>query len=85
MRDGGFPEYVKSQNADVLLALFDDIIYRDIAVRYGIRDVRSLKSLLLYLVANIGNLVTASKLPQILGIKSVATVLDYFSFFEQSI
>lgn len=84
MRDGGFPEYVKSQNADVLLALFDDIIYRDIAVRYGIRDVRSLKSLLLYLVANIGNLVTASKLTQILGIKSAATVLDYFSFFEQS-
>ena len=56
----------------------------DIAIRYNIRDVKSLKRLLLYLVANVGNLVTATKLTQSLGIKSSATILDYFSFFEQT-
>ena len=81
---GGFPEFIKNNNVDILTTLFEDILYRDIAVRYNIRDVKSLKRLLLYLVANVGNLVTATKLTQLLGIKSSATILDYFSFFEQT-
>ena len=81
---GGFPEFVKYNNPDILTTLFEDILYRDIAVRHGIRDVESLKRLLLFLVANVGNLVTATKLTQALGIKSSATVLSYFSFFEQT-
>lgn len=81
---GGFPEYLKTDNSDVLEALIDDILYRDIAVRYNIRDVKSLKRLLLYLASNVGNLTTATKLTQTIGIKSSATVLDYFSFFEQA-
>ena len=81
---GGFPEYVKLSNPEILTALFDDILFRDIAVRYGIRDVKSLKQLLLFLVSNVGNLVTATKLTQALGIKSSATVLDYFSYFEMT-
>lgn len=84
MQEGGFPEYLKMSNSDILLSLFDDIVYRDIAVRYGIRDVNSMKGLLLYLVANVGNLVTATKLSQMLGLKSRSTVLEYLSFFEQS-
>ena len=81
---GGFPEFIKHENQDILISLFDDILYRDIAVRFGIRDIDSLKRLLLYLVANVGNLVTATKLTKVLGIKSSASILDYFSFFEQA-
>lgn len=81
---GGFPEYVKTQNQDILGTLVDDILYRDIAVRHNIRDVKSLKRLLIFLASNVGNLVSATKLTQTIGIKSVATILDYFSFFEQS-
>jgi predicted AAA+ superfamily ATPase len=84
MTIGGFPEYIKTENPDILAVLIDDILYRDIAVRYNIRDVKSLKRLLLFLASNNGNLVTATKLTQTLGIKSPATILDYFSFFEQS-
>ena len=84
LETGGFPEYVKLNNPDILTALFDDILYRDIAVRHSVRDVNSLRRLLLFLVANTGNLVTATKLKQTIGIKSSATVLDYFSFFEQT-
>ncbi len=81
---GGFPEYLTFSNPEILSSLLDDILFRDIAVRYGIRDVRSLKRLLIFLISNAGNLVTANKLTQVLGIKSSATVLDYFSFFEQA-
>lgn len=69
---------------DVLTDLVNDIVYRDIAVRYNIRDDHSLKSLLAYLMGNVGNLVSATKLKQILGMKSTSTVSDYFSYFEQT-
>lgn len=84
MNDGGFPEYVKTGNGDILSALFDDILYRDIAVRYGVRDVASLKSLLLYLASNYGNLISANKLAGIISIKSPKTVLEYMSYFEEA-
>lgn len=81
---GGFPEYLKYKNPDILTELFDDILYRDIAVRYSVRDVKSLKRLLIFLVTNVSNLVSATKLSQPFGIKSTTTVLTYFSFFEQA-
>lgn len=83
LNDGGFPEYIKTRNGDILSALFDDILYRDIAVRYGVRDVTSLKALLLYLASNYGNLISANKLSGIIGIKTPKTVLEYLSYFEE--
>ena len=84
MDTGGFPEFIKTHNLDILTELFHDIINRDIIVRYGIRDLRSLKNLAVYLVSNVGNLVTASKIQQPLNIKATATVLEYFSFLEDA-
>jgi predicted AAA+ superfamily ATPase len=57
---------------------------RDIAVRYGIRDVKTLQRLALYLLSNIGNLISANKLKQAFGISSATTILEYFSYLEQS-
>lgn len=84
MLDGGFPEYLKSGNGDILLSLFDDILYRDIAVRYGIRDVKSMKSLLLYIASNYGNLFSANKLTNFVDVKTAKTILEYLNYFEGS-
>ncbi len=81
---GGFPEYLKTKDSTVLTSLIDDILYRDIAVRYNIRNTKVLKHLLVFLISNVGNLITAGKLAKALGVKSTATLLDYFSYFEQS-
>jgi uncharacterized protein len=62
----------------------NDILNRDIAVRYGIRDVVSLKKLTVYLISNIGKLVSANNLKEILGLKSTTTILEYFSYLENS-
>ncbi len=79
---GGFPEYVKTGNQDILTQLQSDILYRDIAVRYGIRDVTSLRRLYVYLVSNPAQLFSPSKLTQAAGVKSPTTILEYISFFE---
>jgi uncharacterized protein len=81
---GGFPEYVKTENEEILSQLLNDILNRDISVRYGIRDVASLKKLTVYLISNIGKLVSANNLKEILGLKSTTTILEYFSYLENS-
>ena len=81
---GGFPEFVKSGNTDILQQLANDILYRDIAVRYNIRDVRSLRTLFIYLLSTVGNPVSPSRLTQVAGVKSASTVLDYLSYFVTS-
>lgn len=84
MEIGGFPEYVKTEDEDILHQLFEDILVRDIAVRYGVRDVKTLQRLALYLVSNVGNLVTGNKLRSLFGIGATSTVMEYFSYLEQT-
>lgn len=82
MSTGGFPEYVKNPNNIILSNLLDDILIRDIAVRYGIKDTMALRRLTAYLLANIGNLTSANKLKEPCGIKSATTILEYISHIE---
>lgn len=84
LKDGGIPEYLKTGASIILNALVDDILMRDIAVRNNIRDVISLRQLTAYLITNIGNLVSASKLVGMFDIKSPATFLEYFSFLKDA-
>jgi predicted AAA+ superfamily ATPase len=81
---GGFPEYLKTGNTDIVAQLQRDILYRDIAVRYGLRDTGSLHRLFGFLVSNAARLVSPSRLTGTAGVKSPSTVLEYFSYFEAS-
>jgi uncharacterized protein len=84
LRKGGFPEYLKTENGFILNQLLEDILYRDIAVRYAVRDVKSLKQLAVYLLSNIAKPVSASNLTKLFAIKSVSALLDYFAFLENA-
>lgn len=84
MQLGGFPEYLKSSFEEILAGLLDDILIRDIAVRYSIKDTRGLKRLAVFLLSNIGNLTSANKLREPSGIGSTTTILEYISHLEQS-
>jgi len=84
MKTGGFPEYVKVGDEEQLISLFNDVLIRDIVARYGIKDIKSLQRLVSYLMLNIGNRVTASKLKQPLSIGATSTILSWFSHLELS-
>jgi hypothetical protein len=81
---GGMPEYVKHEESEIILNLLNDILYRDIAVRHSLRDIETLKKLTIYLLTNIGKLVSANKLTDTFGLKSTTTILDYFGFLSNS-
>ncbi|MCE6992432.1 ATP-binding protein [Dyadobacter sp. CY323] len=82
LHTGGFPEYVKFGLEEVLHHLFEDILIRDIAVRYGVRDVKTLQRLALYLVSNVGKLVTGNRLKSLFEVGSTSTIMDYLSHLE---
>lgn len=84
LHEGGFPEYLKIQNPAILQQLLDDILLRDIAVRYTVRDVKSLRKLAVYLISNIGKPVSATKLKDTFGIKATSTILEYFGYMEDA-
>lgn len=84
LKNGGFPEYLKSHDSQQLASLFDDILMRDIVARYGIKDTKSLQRLAAFLISNIGNRITASKLKQPLSIKATSTILTWLSHLEMS-
>lgn len=84
LTEGGFPEFLQYRNNQILKQLFDDILFRDIIVRYGIKDSKSVRILAAYLCSNCGNLISGTKLSSQLGLKTTATILDYLSFLENS-
>ena len=81
---GGFPEFLKSERQELLHQLFGDLLLRDIAVRYGVRDIRSLQNLAMYLVSNVSKQVSGNNLSKTLEIKATSTVMEYFSYLEES-
>ncbi len=84
LETGGFPEYVKQGSDDILNQLFDDILIRDIAVRHGVRDIKTLQRLAHYLVSNVGNLITGNRLKVLFEVGATSTVMEYLSFLEDA-
>ena len=81
---GGFPEYLKFDNAQILQELLNDILIRDIAVRYNIRSIKTLKEMALYLITNVGREFSFNFLKKTFDLGSTNTVIDFVSYFEDS-
>jgi len=84
MNSGGFPEYLKTNNPEILPHLFQDILIRDISVRNSVRDIKSLQRMALYLISNVGQRVSGTRLKNIFGMGSATTALEYLSYFEMA-
>ena len=84
LRSGGFPEYLKYSQVEILQEYFNDIIQRDIVERYKIKNIKQLKELARYLITNTGNLTTYNQLKKICEIKSVNTIINYFYYLENA-
>ena len=79
---GGFPEFIKTQDEEILFRLLDDIIYRDVAIRHGLRQTHILRQLAIYLISNSGKLYSLTNLKNTFGIGSVRSVADYITWLE---
>lgn len=74
---GGFPEAVKQSDPALLEQYWQDILYRDIFPRYGIRNIREIRELTLFLAANCASIHSYKSLQGVAGVKSQMTVRSY--------
>jgi predicted AAA+ superfamily ATPase len=81
---GGIPDSLKYPKLEIHKTLYDDVLYRDIATRYKVDHVKSLKELAFYLISNISTLISFNKLKDLLKLGSVNTVRTYIDYLENS-
>lgn len=74
---GGFPEILKIGDTTLLEQYYKDIIYRDVITRYGIKNVKEIKELTLFLAANPGTAQSYKNIQKIIGVRSQNTVKNY--------
>ncbi|MEW6528366.1 MAG: ATP-binding protein [Candidatus Micrarchaeota archaeon] len=84
LRNGGFPEYLKERNPEVLRHLLGDIVARDISIRHKIRNLKTLNEMALYILSNFGKEFSYNSLKKIFELGSVNSVISFISFFEDS-
>ena len=73
---GGFPSVVMADEPlkeTILSGIFDSIVLNDIAHRAGVKDTHILKSVILFLADNVGQLVNPSKISNTLTSERVPT------------
>ena len=80
---GGFPESYKFGKA-MTSRIYEDILTKDILLRYKITKLEELKKLSNYLVSNSSQEMSFSKLGKILGVKHVSTISNWISYLENS-
>ena len=81
---GGFPEYIKNENPEVLHELLSDIVMKDIAARFGIKNTTILNKIVIYLISHVGKEFSYNSIKKMFEIKSVKSVIDYITFFENA-
>ena len=81
---GGFPEYLKYGQLETLQQLYRDIIYRDIAVRHGVRNVKALVDIALFLISNVAKEYTLNRLKNNYNLGSANSASEYVGWYEDS-
>jgi len=82
LNNGGFPEFLEYQNIKISQELLNDIIARDIVVRYGLRNPVIIKNLALYLISNVAKEISYTNLKKMFNLGSVNSIISYINYFE---
>jgi len=81
---GGFPEFLKKNNPTILHEVLSDIVMKDIAVRFNIKNMDILKKIAVFLITNVGKEFSYNSIKKTFNIKSVQSVINYIGFFEEA-
>ncbi len=80
---GGFPEIVLTDRKELLKEYFEDILFKDIILRYSIRDANTLRKIATYCLTNVSKLISYNSIRNVFKI-SLDKVKSYLSYLEES-
>ncbi len=81
---GGMPEFVKYLDDEILTRIYEDIVTKDIAIRYKITNVFQLKQLYQLLISNFSTRFSFRSLMQHSTIQSNTTIKNYLEYLENT-
>ena len=81
---GGFPQYIKTNDKNILREIYKDIIFRDILVRHKLKNERIIQELCFFLISNISKEISFNKLKNLLSLSNTNTIKQYLSYLENS-
>jgi len=84
MDDGGFPEFLKDPDLEILQRTFDDILFRDVIARYGIREIKSFRLLCRYLYTNMTREASLTSLASVVQMKSPVSLKNWIGYLEDT-
>jgi predicted AAA+ superfamily ATPase len=84
MLEGGMPEYLKYKDDEILIRVYEDIVAKDIAIRYKITNLFQLKQLYQIMISNFSTRFSFRSLVQQTGIQSNSTIQNYVGFLENA-
>lgn len=84
LKTGGFPDFLKYNDDEFLKRIYNDILYKDLLVRFKIKEVKAFKELAAFLFTNFTKEMSYNSLKNILGFKSLTSVKNYIDFMQES-
>lgn len=81
---GGMPEFLIYDDPEILSRIYEDIVIKDIAVRYKIENLYEMRELYQYLITNFANRFSFNGLKQIVGLGSITTIKNYILFLTET-
>jgi len=79
---GGFPEVVLTEDTSILLNIYSDIISKDIAERFKIKDISLFKEFSNYVISLATNEFTYKSLKDNFNIQNITTVSNYIDYLK---
>ena len=85
IKKGGMPQALKIHNwQGFLRGLYEDIIMKDVVLRYRIRYVQTFKTISRFLMKSHSKYVSFNSVRKAFGVKTIHTVRDYADYLESA-
>jgi predicted AAA+ superfamily ATPase len=84
LSQGGMPEFVLYSDMEILSRIYEDIVLKDIVIRYAVDDIKRSKQLYAYLINNFGRQFTYNGLKNTLHFGSGHTVKNHIQYLEDT-
>src|SRR3989338_2829726 len=84
LQEGGFPKRVLTGQRVIIKELYEQILYRDIADRFGKGQTKAIKEISVNLLSNPSSLVSIRQMSFLTNIKNLGTVKSILDAFENA-
>jgi hypothetical protein len=81
---GGMPEMIKYNEPEILIRIYNDIVIKDIAVRYNVANLYEMRDIYQHLITNFAKKFSFTKIQKIIGLGSVNTVKNYITYLADT-